>query len=134
MQRPDFLALPGRADKPRRAGITHVLDSGLPVSQTAALLEAGGAFIDVWKFGWGVAYLDPGLAEKLELLAAHRVLACPGGTLLEIAWMQDRVAAALDWAAAAGFPCLEVSAGAVAMPPADKERLIARAAGRFIVL
>jgi phosphosulfolactate synthase len=134
MQRPDFLVLPARADKPRRAGITHVLDSGLPVAETAALLETSGAFIDVWKFGWGVAYLDPGLAEKLDLLAAHRVLACPGGTLLEIAWAQNRVPAALDWAAAAGFPCLEVSAGAVALPPADKELLIAQAAERFIVL
>jgi phosphosulfolactate synthase len=134
MRRPDFLALPARTAKPRRAGITHVLDSGLPVMDTSALLASGGGFVDVWKFGWGTAYLDPGLEAKLDLLAGHRVLACPGGTLLEIAWAQDRTAAALDWAAAVGFPCVEVSAGAVVMSAADKERLIAAAAGRFIVV
>jgi phosphosulfolactate synthase len=134
MPRPDFLALPARSAKPRRAGITHVLDSGLPVSQTAALLEVGGAYIDVWKFGWGTAYIDPGLPDKLDLLARNRVLACPGGTLLEIAWAQGRTAEFLDWAAAAAFPCVEVSAGAVTMTRADKDRLIAVAAERFIVL
>src|SRR2546423_7403318 len=120
MQRPDFLALPDRSAKPRSAGITHVLDPGLPVAHMSGLLDSAGAFVDVWKVGWGTAYVDPGLAEKLALLAAHRVLACPGGTLLEIAWAQGRGEAFLDWAAAAGFPCVEVSAGAVDMTPAEK--------------
>jgi hypothetical protein len=31
MPRPAFLDLPERAVKPRRAGITHVLDAGLPL-------------------------------------------------------------------------------------------------------
>src|SRR5699024_8987135 len=90
--------------------------------------------VDVWKLGWGTAYLDPELDAKLDLLAKHRVLSCPGGTLLEIAWAQGRAKEFLDWAAASGFPCVEVSSGAVAMTRDDKERLIAAAAERFIVL
>jgi len=97
-------------------------------------LAAGGAYIDVWKFGWGISYLDPNLAAKLDLLAGHRVLACPGGTLLEIAWAQGRAAAFFDWARACGFPCVEVSAGTVPMTPAQKQDLIAEAACHFIVL
>jgi phosphosulfolactate synthase len=134
MRGPEFLDLPARTVKPRGTGITHVLDRGLPLEQGAGLLDAGGAFVDVWKFGWGISYVDPNLAAKLELLARHRVLASPGGTLLEIAWAQGRAAAFLDWARGCGFPCVEVSSGTVPMGAADKRDLIAEAARHFIVL
>ena len=90
MPGPGFLDLPVRPGKPRRTGITHVLDRGLPLAQATDLLEQNASYVDVWKFGWGIAYLDPQLAAKLDLLARHRVLASPGGTLLEIAWAQER--------------------------------------------
>jgi phosphosulfolactate synthase len=134
MPGPDFLALPARAAKPRARGITHVLDRGLPLAQAADLLAANGPYVDVWKLGWGISYLDPNLAAKLDLLAGHRVLASPGGTLLEIAWAQGRAAEFLDWARACGFPCVEVSAGTVAMDDAAKQDLIEQAARHFIVL
>jgi phosphosulfolactate synthase len=131
---PGFLDLPVRPGKPRRTGITHVLDRGLPLAQATDLLEQCGCYVDVWKFGWGIAYLDPRLAAKLDLLARNRVLASPGGTLLEIAWAQGREGEFLDWAADRGFPCVEVSAGTVPMDDAAKRDLIAAAAERFIVL
>jgi len=111
-----------------------VLDRGTPLAQVTELLVQNECYVDVWKFGWGIAYLDPQLAAKLDLLARHRVLASPGGTLLEIAWSQGRTSEFLDWAADAGFPCVEVSAGTVPMPDAAKRDLIAAAAERFIVL
>lgn len=111
-----------------------MLDRGLPLAQTRDLLEQNGSYVDVWKFGWGTAYLDPRLTAKLDLLARHQVLASPGGTLLEIAWAQGRAPEFLDWACGLGFPCVEVSAGTVAMDDAAKRDLIAAAAGRFIVL
>ncbi len=134
MPGPGFLDLPVRSAKPRRTGITHVLDRGTPLAQVTELLVQNECYVDVWKFGWGIAYLDPQLAAKLDLLARHRVLASPGGTLLEIAWAQGRAPEFLDWAADAGFPCVEVSAGTVPMDDAAKRDLIAAAAERFIVL
>ena len=131
---PSFLTLPSRTAKPRRSGITHVLDKGLPVSQVRALLEVCGDVVDVWKLGWGTAYLDPGLEAKLTVLAEHGVLGCAGGTLLEVAWQQDAVEGYLDWCADVGLPCVEVSCGVAAMSPADKHALVEMAAERFIVL
>ncbi|MGH8862222.1 MAG: phosphosulfolactate synthase [Jatrophihabitantaceae bacterium] len=131
---PDFLDLPARPAKPRTSGITHVLDKGLPAPQTEALLEATGQFVDIWKFGWGTAYLDRELDTKLALLAEHGVRACLGGTLLEIAWSQNRVEECLSWAAGAGVPVVEVSRGVMPMPLGDKANLITRAAGSFTVL
>jgi phosphosulfolactate synthase (CoM biosynthesis protein A) len=45
MPGPDFLDLPARTTKPRRAGITHVLDAGLPMNETVGLLEACGRYV-----------------------------------------------------------------------------------------
>lgn len=131
---PSFLTLPSRTVKPRRSGITHVLDAGLPVDQVASVLGVCGDVVDVWKLGWGTAYLDPGLEDKLAVLDAHGVLVCAGGTLLEVAWQQDAVQGCLDWCATAGFPCVEVSCGVATMTPAEKRSLIEVAAERFIVL
>jgi phosphosulfolactate synthase len=131
---PRFLSLPDRTDKPRRHGITHVLDKGLPLLATRDLLETAGPYLDVWKFGWGTAMLDPGLERKLELLGPHEVLACLGGTLLEVAFSQGAVDAYLDWAEQIGIPCVEVSNGAVAMTREEKDGLIRRTAERFVVL
>src|SRR5580704_17269008 len=123
----DFLDLPARATKPRGIGITHVLDRGIPLAQSADLLAMSESYIDVWKLGWGISYLDPTLPAKLELLAGRGVLASPGGTLLEIAWAQVRAMEFLDWARGCGFPCVDVSAGTVAMDQAAKPELIAQA-------
>jgi phosphosulfolactate synthase len=130
----DFLRLPVRGGKPRTAGLTHVLDKGVSPLRTQALLEVAGEFVDIWKFGWGTAYLDRGFERKLALLAEHGVLACLGGTLLEIAWSQGRVEECLRWAGDAGVPLVEVSRGVMPMPLADKARLITRATRSFTVL
>jgi phosphosulfolactate synthase len=131
---PDFLVVPPRARKPRRHGLTHVLDKGLPAADTGRLLEVCGQFVDIWKFGWGTAYLDPGLADKLAILREHGVLGCTGGTLLEVAWHQGAVEEYLAWAGELGFPCVEVSCGVAPMGPAEKRKLIEVAAERFVVL
>lgn len=131
---PDFLRVPSRARKPRRQGLTHVLDKGLPVEETTALLGVCGAYVDVWKFGWGTAYLDPGLPAKLAVLRDADVLACTGGTLLEVAWHQGVVADYLAWAAELGFPCVEVSSGVAPIGAREKASLIQAAAARFVVV
>jgi phosphosulfolactate synthase len=134
MEAPGFLELPRRCVKPRAAGLTHVIDKGLPSPLLAAHLAMAGAFVDVWKFGWGTAYLDPAIDAKLAILRDHEVRACTGGTLLEVAWSQDKVTEFLAWAGQAGFPCIEVSRGAVPMPLDEKRDLIRVAGARFCVL
>jgi phosphosulfolactate synthase len=131
---PDFLDLPELPPKPRRIGLTHVLDPGAGRLATADLLDSVAAHIDIWKIGWGTAYVDTALDAKLAVLAEHGVGACLGGTLLEIAWAQGRAVQCLAWARAAGFRYVEVSRGTVAMSQPEKRALISRAATDFVVL
>ena len=121
---PRFLELAGRTAKPRRSGVTHVIDTGMPASGIEALLASLGAMVDVWKFGFGTAYVDRTVASKIEVLRLHSVKACPGGTLLEAAWLQGQTEAFFDWAGGLGFDCVEVSRGATGLPAEAKRELI----------
>lgn len=132
--RPDFLRLPERTGKPRPHGVSHVLDNGLSVRELEDRLAVAHESIDIWKLGWGTAYVDPALSTKISLLTEHGVLACPGGTLLEISWRQGAHAAFFDWAEAVGFTAVEVSNGSVPMPREAKDALIKAASERFEVL
>jgi phosphosulfolactate synthase len=134
LRTPGFLHLPARTVKPRTTGLLHVLDDGMSVPEARQHLTVAGPLIDIWKFGWGTAYIDQNLEEKLELLDQHGVRACTGGTLLEIAWAQGAVSQFLAWATAVGFPCVEVSCGTVTLTRAEKSSLISVAAQRFGVL
>lgn len=128
-----FLDLPERARKPRATGVTAAIDGGLAAADVRGLLEAGGAYLDMWKFGWGTAYLDPGLAEKLDLLRRHGIGSCPGGTFLELAHQQGREVTCLDWCAHRGFSHVEVSNGLLGLSRHAKSRLIDLARQRFTV-
>lgn len=131
---PSFLELPSRAAKPRTAGITHVIDKGMPVAELRSLLSSAAELIDIWKVGWGSAYIEPHVAGKVSVLREAGVEACVGGTLLEVAWSQGKAGACLGWAAEMGFSYVEVSNGAAGMPLPEKRRLIDEAARRFVVV
>jgi phosphosulfolactate synthase len=104
------------------------------MAEVGDLLDAAADHIDIWKFGWGTAYVDPTVPAKLELLHSRDVLTCLGGTLLEIAWSQGKADECLAWARDVGFAAVEVSRGVAAMTVAEKHALISQAAGSFVVL
>ncbi len=131
---PSFLSLPERSSKPRADGITHVLDKGSTLASIESIVAETAAHIDIWKFGWGTAYLDTVLADKLTLLRSAGIRTCLGGTLLEIAWSQGRDQQCLDWASTVGFDSVEVSRGIAPMSLTEKHQLLGRAAQQFVVL
>lgn len=111
-----------------------MLDTGHTAELTRSVLTASAALIDVWKFGWGTAYIDAALADKVALLKAANIRTCLGGTLLEISWAQGRAQECLDWAADVGIDAVEVSRGAAPMSVPAKHDLLRLAAERFEVL
>jgi phosphosulfolactate synthase len=130
---PDFLPLPERATKPRTAGLTHVIDSGLSAGEADGMLRQAAAHIDTVRLGWGSAYVSADLDAKLEAYRTHGVPVMLGGTLTELAWLHDRVADLCGWIDELGIDRIEVSSGVVAIPPADKTALIGRLAERYTV-
>ena len=129
----NFLSLPVLPEKPRSTGLTHVLDKGITLGSMESHLESYAEFADVWKFGWGTAYVEKLLPSKIGLLREHGITACLGGTLLEIAWSQGRASECLDWAERAGFTAIEVSRGVADMSMEAKWELIRTSAQSFRV-
>src|SRR5262245_64563074 len=91
----------------------------------AGLLRSAGDVIDIWKFGWGTAYLDPELDLKITLMRRHGVQPCLGGTLLEVSWLQGRAKECLSWAGAAGFGMVEILRGCAPMSIGENVELVA---------
>ncbi len=131
---PDFLDLPERTDKPRRNGITHVLDRGLSPLALESLLETAGGHIDLIKLGWGTAYVSHGVRDKVTLCRDAGVRICPGGTLLEIALQQGRLERYLEWLRALGVDHVEVSNGSLPMTAEEKRAVISQLANEFTVV
>lgn len=131
---PTFLDLPARAAKPRPNGITHVLDKGLTPEATRAFLGQAAHLVDIVKVGWGIGYVDPSLPTRVRICAVHGSPVCLGGTLLEVAAMQDRVGELRDWALDTGITHLEVSNGLRALPAERKHALVRELAADFVVL
>ena len=131
--RPDFLELPERDSKPRRRGLSHVLDKGISTAALEALLDQAADFIDVLKIGWGIAYIDPTIKERVALCNAAGVTLSLGGTLLEVCEAQGRVDQLCRWATGVGIHAIEVSDGLQAITPARKAELIRSLSADFTV-
>ena len=129
---PRFLDLPERTEKPRRAGITHVLDRGLSPFGLESLLITAGEHIDLIKLGWGTAYVTPNLRRKLEVLAGKPVVI--GGTFFEVVYVKDKVDEYKRWLTDLGLTHVEISDGTVQIPREEKLELIADLARDFTVL
>jgi phosphosulfolactate synthase len=131
---PSFLQLPARAAKPRSRGITHVLDSGLTPEGTRAFLGQAGHLVDIVKVGWGIGYVDPELSTRVPICTEHGCPVSLGGTLLEVAALQDRVGELRDWALSVGMTHIEVSNGLRALTASRKHALVRELAADFVVL
>lgn len=129
----DFLPLPERAPKPRAAGLTHVIDTGLTAAEVDGLLRQSAAHIDAVRLGWGSAYVTADLDDKLAAYRRHEVPVLLGGTLTELAWLHTRIDELCDWIEELGIGAVEVSSGVVPIPEAAKVALIERLAARFTV-
>jgi phosphosulfolactate synthase len=131
---PSFLELPARAAKPRSCGITHVLDSGLTPEATQAFLGQAGHLVDIVKVGWGIGYVDPALSTRVGICTDHGCPVSLGGTLFEVAALQDRVSELRDWALSVGMTHIEVSNGLRALSASRKHALVRELAADFVVL
>ena len=75
--------IPERAMKPRKFGLTMVMDKGLALRQIEDMLEVSEPYIDIVKLGFGTSFVTPGLEDKLELYRESGIPTYFGGTLFE---------------------------------------------------
>jgi phosphosulfolactate synthase len=128
------LQLPQRATKPRRVGITMVVDGGLPYGTLRDIVASAGEYLDFVKFGWGTAIVSRELGAKVELLQQSGIDFYFGGTLFEKYVLQGRFD---DFRALCHeYSCrhVEVSNGTIDMSNLEKAGYVRKLADEFIVI
>lgn len=75
--------LPFRDAKPRKAGLTMVMDKGLSLRETEDFLDSSLAYTDLIKLGFGTSIITPKLEEKIKLYHSAGLPVYFGGTLFE---------------------------------------------------
>lgn len=123
---PEPISIP---QKPRRHGLTMIIDKGLGLQSFAEILEIGGEYIDFIKLGFGTAVLYPPaiLAQKIRLAQDYNVIIYPGGTLVEVAEMTGAFDQLLEQITSWGITYVEISDGAIPLSPARREEMICAA-------
>lgn len=130
----EFLTLPGRPDKPRQFGLTHVIDKGMSLRQVEDLFESCGDYIDIVKLGWGTAYVMQNLREKVKLYESLGVATVIGGTFWETCLVQGKLDEWKDFVGGLGLRHVEVSDGTIELPHGKKLEYIEEYAQDFTVL
>ena len=118
---------PNRIHKPG-IGITMMLDKGIGSLYLKDILEIAGKYVDLAKFGWGTSAIHNRevIQEKVEIYLSYDVTPYPGGTLFEIAYLQNKLEEFLDEADKLGFGAIEISDGTIDISPKDREDVIAK--------
>lgn len=124
---PSGLDLPARSGRPRRSGLTMVIDNGTPVRSFVDAMESASDYVDAVKFGWGTALVTKRLDEKIACLDRLGIEHYFGGTLFEKYVAQGRFPAYLELCRRFGCPLVEVSNGTFPMTNGEKARYVRRA-------
>lgn len=111
--------------KPRRTGLTMMVDFGLPYRHAADVVEMAGAWIDLAKIAVGTSrlYDTAYLRRKLRMYKRHRIRPFIGGQFQEYVFATYGARALprfLQDAKRAGFDVVEISDNCV--PLDDRER------------
>ncbi|WP_019264019.1 phosphosulfolactate synthase [Methanobrevibacter smithii] len=102
-----------REEKPRKKGITMVLDKGLGLETAESLMNISGDYVDYLKFGWGTSIVHEQdiIKDKVAMYKSHNITPYTGGTLFELAYMNDKLEEFFQEAHDLGFEAIEVSDG-----------------------
>jgi phosphosulfolactate synthase len=128
------LRLPRRAEKPRRTGLTMVIDGGIPLGQFTDIICSTAEYIDFVKFGWGTAVVTGHIDAKINVLREHQVKFYFGGTLFEKYVLQDRFDDFRTFCLDHECWHVEVSNGTIPLSNPEKASYIRKLAKEFTVI
>jgi len=112
--------IPDRIAKPRKSGITMVMDKGLSIEEAKNFISIAGPHVDIVKLGFGTSFVTPGLREKIEVYQSHDIPVYFGGTLFEAFLIRNMFNEYLDVCKEYGITYMEVSDGSIVIPHAEK--------------
>ena len=107
--------IPTRPEKPRKKGLTMVMDKGLSTQEAEALVASSKDFIDIVKFGFGTALVSKNLKSKIKLYKQNGIKVYLGGTLFEAFIIRDMFNDYCDFVTSLELDTVEISDGSIKM-------------------
>ncbi len=126
--------IPDRPEKPRKNGLTMMMDKGLSVREAEDFIESSGAYTDFVKLGFGTSAITNRLEDKLKLYREANIRPYFGGTLFEAFAIRNRVDDYRKLVDKYGLDLVEVSDGSMSMDHNDKLEYIRTLATQATVL
>ncbi len=112
--------IPDRSKKPRKEGLTMVMDKGLSVRETEDFIDTCAEITDFVKFGFGTSAITTRLEEKLKLYREANIRPYFGGTLFEAFAVRKIVDEYRKLIDKYKLDLVEVSDGSMSMPHDEK--------------
>jgi phosphosulfolactate synthase len=112
--------IPERTAKPRKMGLTMVMDKGLSYGEAENFLSISGIHTDVLKLGFGTSFVTPNLRAKIELYQSHNIPVYFGGTLFEAFVIRNQFEDYLAMCKDYNIDMIEVSDGSIEIPHTEK--------------
>lgn len=112
--------LPERTQKPRKNGVTMVMDKGMGLNSVSDFLSLAAPYIDFVKLGFGTSFVTPQLKEKIALYQDAGVPVYFGGTLFEAFLIRNQFDDYLQIIKDYNLTYVEVSDGSVTIPHIEK--------------
>jgi phosphosulfolactate synthase len=126
--------LPEREIKPRKIGITMVMDKGISLRQAQDFIDTSSDFVDFVKLGFGTSLISKNVKEKIKLYQKANLKVYVGGTLFEAFVIRDKFEDYIKYISDLGIDSAEVSDGSIEIDHEKKCEYIFKLSKEFMVL
>jgi phosphosulfolactate synthase len=130
----DLSDLPERTVKPRKNGVTMVMDKGISLRQAQDFVDVSAEYVDFVKLGFGTSVITKNVKEKIKLYKSANLKVYVGGTLFEAFVIRNKFEDYLRYIEDLGLDSAEVSDGSIDLNHDKKCEYIARLAKDYTVL
>jgi phosphosulfolactate synthase len=126
--------IPDRTTRPRKSGVTMVMDKGLGLKQAEMYIDSCADYVDLVKLGFGTSAITPNLTEKIKMYKDAGFKVYLGGTLFEAFIIRKKFDDYQKFVDKLKIDHVEVSDGSIVMDHDEKLGYISKLAKNYTVL
>ncbi len=126
--------IPDRPSKPRKDGLTMVMDKGLSLREAEDLAAVGSEYVDFVKLGFGTSVITPDVDRKIKTYHEAGMTVYFGGTLFEAFIIRGLYKDYVELLRETGVKMVEVSDGSYEFDHSEKLDYIRKLAKEFTVI
>ena len=126
--------LPNRSNKPRKNGLTMMMDKGLSIREAEDFLASNTEHTDIIKLGFGTSIITPNVSDKVKLYHENGMKVYTGGTLFEAFAIRNQLDDYKKYLNKIGLEMVEISDGSMSLDHNDKCNIISDFSKNFRVI